>query len=637
MSQQTTSQEIDWKAIRVQLLPDDAESLLPSSWKLPILPQAVTEFLQHSSNPNYDIKKLTAIVEQDTSLTCELLRHVNSSAIGLRHRISTVRNALMVLGIRRSKMLILTAVVHATVKKFNSRLFDLHDFWADNLERARFSRAVAEQIGVDPDLSYTGAMLQDFLIPILGHANLQDYVPYWNEGHTPVSDLYEYEHAHFGVHHAQVGAICLKKWNVPEELICSVLCHHMDYEQLEELGLIGTHVQAVAASSLIPTSIIQHRELAIPLSNWDQHDNGFNLYDIAEKVDAEYHSDTDTGSDRQSLASRIEDCLLSHLSKGVLRVDLINRQLGNFVLEECIGSGASGSVYRARHKMMDRPAAVKVLNQGKLSNNDIARFEREVQLTSRLQHTNTVSIYDFGRTNDGLFYYAMEYVSGYSLKQLVQLHGPQPEGRVIHILKQVCSSINNAHRAGLVHRDIKPENILLSRKFHKSDHATVLDFGLVRNLDDESGHHENGITGTPLYLAPETIESVGISSIASDIYSIGAVGYYLLTGHPLFTGNDAIDICLKQISEVPVPPSERLGSKISDDLEQLIIECLHKTAHKRPTSALLLAKHLSVCEQANSWDEERAAEWWESQRTLHEEVRQGENDPTIISSMDDTK
>ncbi|TWT62279.1 protein kinase domain-containing protein [Rubinisphaera italica] len=637
MSQQTTSQVIDWSAIRVQLLPEGAESLLPSSWKLPILPQAVSEFLQHASNPNYDIKKLTKIVEQDTSLSCKLLKHVNSSALGLRHRISTIRNALMALGIRRSKMLILTAAVHATVKKFNSRLFDLHEFWADNLERARFSRAVAEKIGADVDLAYTGAMLQDFLIPILGHTNLKEYVSYWNDSHKPVCDLYEYEHNKFGVQHAQVGAICLMKWNVPDDLICSILCHHMDYEHLDRLGLVGTHVQAVAASSLIPTSILQHRELAIPLSIWDQHDSGYDLFEIAEKVDSEYTTEKDAGSHRESLAVRIEECLMSHLSSGGLLTELKNRQLGNYILEECIGNGASGSVYRARHTMMNRPAAVKVLSQEKLTESDIARFEREVQLTSLLQHANTVSIYDFGRTNDGMFYYAMEYVNGYSLKQLVQLYGPQPEGRVIPILKQVCGSIENAHRAGLVHRDIKPENILLSRKLHMSDHATVLDFGLVRNLQEEDGSNEKVITGTPLYLAPETISTMGTSSISSDLYAIGAVGYFLLTGQPLFTGNNAVDICLKQLSEVPISPSKRLGRKIDEDLERLIMNCLNKSIEKRPDSAFALAEQLARCEQVSFWNEDQAAAWWEAQSSLPEETRLGENDPTLICDLDETK
>ncbi|WP_339744591.1 HDOD domain-containing protein [uncultured Rubinisphaera sp.] len=637
MSQQTTLNEIDWSEILAQLLPEDAESLLPSSWKLPILPQAVSEFLQHSSNPNYDIKKLTKIVEQDTSITCELIKHVNSSAYGMRHRISTVRNALMALGIRRSKMLILTAAVHATVKKFNSRLFDLHHFWADNLERAKFSRIVAEKLGADVDLAYTGAMLQDFLIPVLGHSNLKEYVAYWNDSHKPVCDLYEYEHNKFGVHHAQVGAICLKKWNVPDDLICSILCHHMDYERLDSLRLIGTHVHAVAASSLIPTSIVQHRELAIPLSIWDQNDSGYDLFEIAEKVDSEYATENEVGSHRESLATRIEDCLMAHLSTGGLQSELINRQLGNFILEECIGNGASGSVYRARHKMMNRPAAVKVLSQDKLNDSDIARFEREVQLTSLLQHANTVSIYDFGRTNDGLFYYAMEYVNGYSLKQLVQLFGPQPEGRVIPILRQICGSIENAHRAGLVHRDIKPENILLSQKLHTPDHATVLDFGLVRDLQEEDGSNEKVITGTPLYLAPETISSMGHSSISSDLYAIGAVGYFLLTGQPLFTGNNAVDICLKQLSEVPVSPSKRLGRKIDEDLERVIMSCLNKSTEKRPRSASSLSEQLSGCVQVSLWNEDQAADWWNAQSSQPEECHLGENDNTVICDMDETK
>jgi len=313
---------------------------------------------------------------------------------------------------------------------------------------------------------------------------------------------------------------------------------------------------------------------------------------------------------------------------------MVNRQVGNFILEECIGIGASGSVYQARHTMMNRPAAVKLLNQDKLSQEHIARFEREVQMTSRLNHPNTVSIYDYGRTPDGLFYYVMELVQGMSLKELVQIHGPQPAGRTIQILQQICGSLDEAHHAGMIHRDIKPENILLSSRFEDCDHITVLDFGLVLDTHDYHEQEAKGLTGTPMYLAPESINSPSSTQVASDIYSIGAVGYFLLTGEPLFTGNDAIDICLKQLQETPIVPSKRLGQPLPEDLENLIICCLHKEPTQRPVSAMQLIDQLRLCEDAASWTRQQCGLWWNrhsQKNTDHptEELRGG-NEPTLL-------
>jgi len=636
MTSQRDAQKVDWTEIRTRLLPDDAESLLPQMWKMPVLPHSVSQFLLHANRPNYDTKVLTRILEEDTTLTCELLKHVNSSAYGLRHRITSVRMALTALGIRRVKMLVLTTAVQSTVRKFNSHLFDLHQFWADNLERAKFAREIARTLNVDPDLSFTGAMLQDFLLPVLSHAQMKDYVSYWENPDRRSADLVDYEQSRFGVNHAQVAGICLLKWNVPDELVCAALCHHMDYHQLETMGLLGTHIHAVAASSLIPVRIPQHRTPAIPLSEWDQNDSSFELFQIAEKVDEDYLNEGGS-SNRQPLADRIEHCLTKHLRGGTIQETLINRQFGNFVLEHCIGIGASGSIFRARHKMMDRPAAVKVLNNLDLSPADISRFEREVQLTSRLTHPNTISIYDFDRTDDGLFYYAMEYIRGLSLKQLVQLHGPQPAGRVIHILTQICGSLDEAHRNGLIHRDIKPENIAISQRGPHHDHVTVLDFGLVVDLQDESPVPSKGISGTPLYMAPEAIDSPGSGQTASDLYAIGAVGYYLLTAQPLYTGNDAIDICLKQLSEVPLEPSKRLGQPIAADVESLIMQCLDKSPQKRPKSAMDLARQLTLCHDAPNWTPDLALNWWNENADLHpfDQPLQSQ-DATMIVDMGDT-
>ena len=301
------------------------------------------------------------------------------------------------------------------------------------------------------------------------------------------------------------------------------------------------------------------------------------------------------------------------------RAVLAARKLGQYSLEEKLGSGGMGTVYRARHAMLRRPTAVKLLNIDKISDNAIARFEREVQLTSQLNHPNTIAIYDFGRTPEGIFFYAMEFLDGINLEDLVVKHGPQPEGRVISILHQVCGSLAEAHGIGLIHRDIKPANIILNQRGGQYDVVKVLDFGLVKSLNDDES--EAGLTapgavaGTPLYMAPEAIERPDTFDARGDIYAIGAVGYFLLTGTALFSGSSIMEICLHHLKTQPEPPSQRLGRSVSGRLEELILKCLGKSPQDRPQSAIELADELARCEAADDWTREAACAWWESVRS----------------------
>ncbi|MEX0679368.1 MAG: protein kinase, partial [Pirellulales bacterium] len=230
-------------------------------------------------------------------------------------------------------------------------------------------------------------------------------------------------------------------------------------------------------------------------------------------------------------------------------------QLGQYALEEKIGEGGMGSVYRARHAMLRRPTAVKLLEPAKTTETSVARFEREVQLTSQLNHPNTITIYDYGRTGEGIFYYAMEYLEGFSLDALVQRFGPLPDGRVIHILTQVCGSLVEAHAAGLIHRDIKPANIMLTRRGGVGDFVKLLDFGLVKAVDSQKMRTltaADAITGTPLYIAPETVQDSEGSDARSDLYSLGAVGYFLLTGRPVFDTGGVMEIMKAHVEKKPI-------------------------------------------------------------------------------------
>jgi tRNA A-37 threonylcarbamoyl transferase component Bud32 len=287
------------------------------------------------------------------------------------------------------------------------------------------------------------------------------------------------------------------------------------------------------------------------------------------------------------------------------------KQLGQYQLEQKLGAGAMGVVYKGRHAMMRRPTAIKLLDADTVTPQSIARFEREVQITAQLTHPNTVAIYDFGRTPEDVFYYAMEYLEGINLQTLVEQYGPQPPSRVIHILRQVCGSLYEAHSMGLVHRDIKPANLMLTRRGGEADVVKVLDFGLVKARDDADGANEDrSLAGTPLYMSPEAIQLPSSVDGCSDIYAVGAVGYFLLTGHPVFEAASIIELCNKHVSETPMPPSQRVGKSLPEDFENAILACLEKLRSKRPQTARDLAQRLARCPEAMAWTIDDAEAWW---------------------------
>jgi hypothetical protein len=309
------------------------------------------------------------------------------------------------------------------------------------------------------------------------------------------------------------------------------------------------------------------------------------------------------------------------------------RQMGQYTLEEKIGSGGMGAVYRARHAFLRRPTAVKVLDADKVTDESLARFEREVQLTSRLCHPNTIAVYDYGKTPDGTFYYAMEYLDGVNLEELVKVWGALPEARVIPILRQICGSLAEAHAIGLIHRDIKPANIILTSRAGLADFVKVLDFGLVKaaNTDEAAKLTQANVTvGTPHYLSPEAVQDSKTVSPLSDVYAIGAVAYYLVTGTQVFTGKTIVEICMKHGMEVPVPPSARLGRPVSAGLEGLILRCLAKKPKDRPPGTRALAEELDRLEVGGSWTQADAEQWWASFKKTQGEDAQKE--PTEVDA-----
>ena len=297
------------------------------------------------------------------------------------------------------------------------------------------------------------------------------------------------------------------------------------------------------------------------------------------------------------------------------------REMGSYKLGELLGRGGMGEVYKATHRMLARPAAIKLIRTETLGAVDdeaaklaITRFRREAEAAANLRSSHTVELYDFGVTEDGTLYLVMEFLDGMDLETLVRQTGPLPGGRVIHILRQVCDSLDEAHARGLVHRDIKPANIHLGTVGLHHDFVKVLDFGLVKEVTSVSVEHSLSTIpgqmalGTPAYMAPEMALGETVDGRA-DIYALGCVAYYLVTGYLVFESETVFQMIANHLQAAPIPPSERTDRPVSDELERLILKCLAKSPKDRPQSAALLLQALEWI-PTDAWGEEQAAEWW---------------------------
>jgi hypothetical protein len=302
----------------------------------------------------------------------------------------------------------------------------------------------------------------------------------------------------------------------------------------------------------------------------------------------------------------------------------VARQLGQYVLGEKIGEGGMGVVYRARHALLRRETAIKLLPPDRVDDETIRRFEREVVETARLSHPNTIAIYDYGRTPDGVFYYAMEYLDGLDIGQLVGREGPLPPARVVWLLAQVCASLDEAHSIGLVHRDIKPANVMVVGNIGLYDLVKVLDFGLVKSRAPLDGGASltkfNLLTGTPLYMAPEVISRPDAADSRSDLYAVAALGYFMLSARHVFAGSSVVELLAAHLNAPPVPIRKLLDTAVPPDLESLILRGLAKSPADRPPSAAAFREALLRCEVPR-WTEEDARAWW---RTHGERARRGD-------------
>jgi serine/threonine-protein kinase len=314
----------------------------------------------------------------------------------------------------------------------------------------------------------------------------------------------------------------------------------------------------------------------------------------------------------------------SRVTYGLRRQVAEANELGQYVLEEKIGGGGMGEVWQARHRLLIRPAAIKLIRPQMSGDAELLlrRFEREARATAALKSPHTVQLYDFGATDDGRLYYVMELLDGVDLDTLVRQYGPLPAERVVHILRQVCSSLQDAHVNGLVHRDIKPANIVVSRAGTTFDFAKVLDFGLVKLdtdrkvQDDVKLTNEGSAGGTPAFMAPEVVLGVADTDHRVDLYALGCVAYWLLSGKLVFAGKSAVEVMFHHAHTPPSKPSTRSELPIPASLEDLIMDCLQKDPARRPSSAETVSTRLAAVALESPWTVERAERWWEMHRPV---------------------
>jgi hypothetical protein len=296
------------------------------------------------------------------------------------------------------------------------------------------------------------------------------------------------------------------------------------------------------------------------------------------------------------------------------------RQFGHYRLKQLIGRGGMGEVYLAEHTLLKRPCALKRIRPGQdTDRTTLARFEREVCATAELSHPHTVEIYDYGRSSDGTFYYVMELLLGLTLDDLVHKHGPLSAARAVYLLRQVCDALEEAHTAGLIHRDIKPSNIYAARRGGEYDFVKLLDFGLVKGVartDQPALSRAETIIGSPLYMSPEQTLNERIADVRGDIYSLGAVGYFLVVGHPPFVAENPLEIMISHARDA-VPPPSQVVPDLPSDVEAILLKCLSKNPEERFGSSAALGEALAACSVADHWTRTDAARWWaEHQNSL---------------------
>ncbi len=319
------------------------------------------------------------------------------------------------------------------------------------------------------------------------------------------------------------------------------------------------------------------------------------------------------------------------------------RKLGQYQLHQRLGQGGMGEVYLGEHTLLRRSCAIKLIRPDFAGDpTTLSRFEREVQAMATLTHWNTVEVYDYGRTDDGTFYYVMEYLPGLSLQELVEQYGPLPAGRAIYFLRQLCAALREAHGIGLIHRDLKPSNVIICKRGEVYDVAKLLDFGLVHetgmNGDVQSKLTMQGtILGSPQFIAPEQAKGFTNVDARTDIYALGALGYFLLTGQSPFQRETVMELLAAHISDTPVAP-RAVRPEVPLDLEEILLRCLRKKPEDRYSNVVELDRALAESVAAQDWDADLAEDWWHAHANrASSETKDSTAMATVLSYDSDPK
>ncbi len=323
---------------------------------------------------------------------------------------------------------------------------------------------------------------------------------------------------------------------------------------------------------------------------------------------------------------------IGHLQREAFRA----KRLGHYFLKERLGAGGMGEVYLAEHVLLKRPCAVKVIRPERAGDpRALARFEREVRATAELSHWNTIDVYDYGMTDDGTFFYVMEYLPGQSLSQLVKAHGPLPTSRAIYLLRQTCQALKEAHGAGLIHRDIKPANIFAAYRGGQHDVAKLLDFGLAKpmaKLESSELTLDGAITGSPLFASPEQALGDVEPDARSDIYSLGAVAYYLVAGRAPFANLQPLRVLMAHVHD-PVEPPSLHRPDLPEDFERFIQRCLEKSPEDRFQNVDEMIQALDACQDARGWNPQRAEAWWKDHGSILKAAPLGESLASRVATV----
>jgi serine/threonine-protein kinase len=402
-----------------------------------------------------------------------------------------------------------------------------------------------------------------------------------------------------------VGIAMLNNWIVPSTAVPSVHVSWITNLILVFSIIAPTTPRRTLVASLVAASMD-------PLAAWVAHLRGLPTQSFVQTVLLFLPNYI------AALVAVVPGKILHHIGRRLREA----QELGSYQLIELLGRGGMGEVWRARHRLLARNAAIKLVRPEVLGGGNAAdgkvilrRFEREAQATAALSSPHTIRVFDFGMTDEGTFYYVMELLAGRDLESLVKEFGPVPASRALFLLRQVCHSLADAHARGMVHRDIKPANIFVCRMGLEYDFVKVLDFGLVKLNGRAVGQTlmtlDHTTTGTPAYMAPEIILGEAMVDRRADVYAVGCVAYYLLTGQLVFEGDTPMKMMLQHVQAQPIPPSERSELPIPRELDDIVMACLQKDPDKRPQNAEELFHIATRCDACEAWTQAAARAWWE--------------------------